>query len=359
MRQLRWSAPSVVALVILSACSGSSSASSTAPSSHPGATLVTTTPAVSTVASATSTVTTAATTAATVATTTTVPALKVPLDHTVKPGEHSEAVAYIQDRLTKLGFDPGPVDGTYGTTVEEAVWAFQTLIGSRGKDVADTVSPALWDRMQDPLTLKPRDALLATIRHVEIYLPEQALVVFDDGGAVKLISHISSGNGKNWCENGWCGVAVTPSGVYSVQRFRSGWEHAPLGLLYNPVYFNGGIAMHGALVVPNYPASHGCIRLPLNVATYFPTLLQRGDPVLVYDGVKDPRDYGSPRPPVNTTDPKWVGPTVTESSPTTAPVTTAPGATTVPATTAPGATTVPATTAPKTPTTAGPTTTKA
>ncbi len=34
-----------------------------------------------------------------------------------------------------------------------------------------------------------------------------------------------------------------------------------LGELYNPYYFLGGYAIHGSPSVPNYPASHGCIRV--------------------------------------------------------------------------------------------------
>ena len=40
-----------------------------------------------------------------------------------------------------------------------------------------------------------------------------------------------------------------------------GWRDAPLGMLWRPKYFNGGIAVHGAPSVPPYPASHGCVRM--------------------------------------------------------------------------------------------------
>ena len=70
------------------------------------------------------------------------------------------------------------------------------------------------------------------------------------------------------------GRSATPGGC-------TGWRHAPLGLLYNPVYFNGGIAVHGALSVPDYPASHGCVRIPMHIAEYFPGLVANGDSVVV------------------------------------------------------------------------------
>jgi lipoprotein-anchoring transpeptidase ErfK/SrfK len=46
-----------------------------------------------------------------------------------------------------------------------------------------------------------------------------------------------------------------------VSRQIDGWRDAPLGLLWRPKYFNGGIAVHGAHSIPPYAASHGCARL--------------------------------------------------------------------------------------------------
>ena len=42
-----------------------------------------------------------------------------------------------------------------------------------------------------------------------------------------------------------------------------GWDPGPLGRLYRPRYFNGGIAVHGYPSVPSTPASHGCVRVTL------------------------------------------------------------------------------------------------
>jgi len=47
------------------------------------------------------------------------------------------------------------------------------------------------------------------------------------------------------------------------------------------VYFNGGIAVHGAPSVPNHRASHGCIRVPMHIAEYFPDLVADGEPIAV------------------------------------------------------------------------------
>ena len=42
----------------------------------------------------------------------------------------------------------------------------------------------------------------------------------------------------------------------------NGWDTSPLGVLWNPMYFVGGYAIHGGDPVPPYPASHGCVRVP-------------------------------------------------------------------------------------------------
>jgi hypothetical protein len=106
------------------------------------------------------------------------------------------------------------------------------------------------------------------------------------------------------------------------------------------VYFNYGIAVHGAENVPNKPASHGCIRIPNWVADYFPSLVELGDYIFVWNGKKEPEDITEEEslPSFNFRNPDSTYTTTSSTSPTTTtkPVTT----TTKPATT----TTKPATT---------------
>jgi len=54
-----------------------------------------------------------------------------------------------------------------------------------------------------------------------------------------------------------------------MQPCDAGLEVAPLGELWWPMYFNGGIAIHGSPSVPPWPASHGCIRIPMYAAPTF------------------------------------------------------------------------------------------
>ena len=94
---------------------------------------------------------------------------------------------------------------------------------------------------------------------VEIDLTRQVLFLYE-GGSLSKILPVSSGTAET----------PTPTGSYRVYRQATGWETSALGRLYNSQYFVGGYAIHGSLSVPNYPASHGCVRLPMSAAEWFP-----------------------------------------------------------------------------------------
>ena len=308
---------------------------------------------------------------ATVATTsTTTPSVSLPpITRELKDGAEGGDVRMLQERLAELKFAPGPIDGIYGRSTVQAVWAFEKLVLKVPRaEASGVVTPAMWDLMRSEVRITPRRQA-DTPRHAEVYLPEQVNVTFL-GGEATLVSHMSSGDNKPWCEEvvidageegndspeqiaaglplkvGICGESVTPPGIFTFYRRSSGTRETKLGTLYNPVYFNQGIAVHGAILVPLEPSSHGCVRIPMSVAQLFPALVQFRDRVYVFDGLKEPEEYGSPLPPADRPDPDYTTvPTTTTipptSLPTTAPTTTAP-TTTAPTTTAP-TTTVPGT----------------
>jgi len=62
-----------------------------------------------------------------------------------------------------------------------------------------------------------------------------------------------------------------------------GWVHVPLGEMYNPVFFIGtAFAIHGDTDVPLAPVSHGCVRIPMDIAAFFHKLVQiPGEPVYI------------------------------------------------------------------------------
>src|SRR6185295_13977257 len=71
--------------------------------------------------------------------------------------------------------------------------------------------------------------------------------------------------------------------------------------LYKPYYFNGGIAIHGYPTVPNYPASHGCVRIPMHIADYFHTFVHNGFPIYVVGTPSHALGQKPPPPPSTTT----------------------------------------------------------
>ncbi len=266
-----------------------------------------------------------------------VPAVTAPLTRTLELGMQGDDVLLMQQRLKELKFDPGPVDGMFGQNTVQAMWAFEKLVlGVPREQATGVVTQSTWVIMQSNLAIKPR-RVADTATHVEVYLPEQVLIVFTDQKPV-LITHISSGTGEMWCEEvkidpgeegnnsdkqitkGICGEAITPPGVFYFYNRRVGMRETKLGSLYNPVYFNYNIAVHGAVRVPLKPESHGCVRIPMSVARYFPALVKYGDRLYVFDGFKEPETYGSPVPPYDKPDPNYTTlPTVTTlvSAPTT------------------------------------------
>lgn len=293
---------------------------------------------------------------------------KTTIAQSLSRGMAGDEVTRLQERLLQLGFQPGPIDGQFGDLTQMAVWAYQKLVmGVPFKSPDGVVTPEMWLALQDPLNVTARRP--GAGKHTEIYLPQQVLVVFD-GAAPVFISHIASGElaepgddftkGKEWCQEvtidpgelgnldgtepikeGVCGNAWTPGGAYRYDRKIEGRRESRLGGMLNPVYFNYGIAVHGAYEVPIEPASHGCIRIPNLISPTFFGLVSLGEQVLVWDGVKEPEEYGPQSGLWDWKDPNY---TTTTTSTTTTTTTTAPTLPAAPVVTHPPSTTPPVTT---------------
>ena len=275
-----------------------------------------------------------------------------PLASPLAMGSAGDDVRRVQERLTELGFQPGPADGQFGSGTQQAVWAYKKLVGNLAwEDFAQlddqtVVTNELWQQMSQPsVRFAPRRPGTGT--HVEIYLPQQVMAVFRDDQPI-FISHISSGELRpdgqpaTFCETATydtdengnpypepvtkqvCAESKSPGGVFSFRRYYEGNRVSPLGGMKNPWYFNYGIAIHGAQNVPTQPASHGCIRISNSLADVFPELVERGNPVYAWghDG-KEPEQYSEREslPSFNRPDPDA---TTTTTSTTTTTTTTAP-----------------------------------
>ena len=239
----------------------------------------------------------------------------VPLERTLADGVTGSDVRRLQQRLIELGFAPGDADGIYGPLTIQSVWAYEKIVmGVRRESVSGRVSPEMWSSMNDKAAVTPRRPQPAGANHTEIYLPEQVMAVFHAGRAV-FVAHISHGTGDEWCEEvtispgeygnehgtapvdvGRCGIASTPGGVFTYHREVAGNRQSALGGMLNPVYFNYGLAVHGASNVPNEAASHGCVRIPNAVSAQYQELVSVGERVFVWDGVEEPEAYGEQLP---------------------------------------------------------------
>jgi N-acetylmuramoyl-L-alanine amidase len=175
-------------------------------------------------------------------------------DGSIHPGDRGPQVQALQERLVAQGYWLGTADGTYGDLTQQAVYALQKAAGLSRDGVAGTTTLAALDRGVRPT------ARLPTGHHIEIDLTRQLLVVVDDG-RVQTIFNTSTGSGHTYLQAGVRQLAVTPAGTYRVFRQVDGEDDGPLGALWRPKYFNGGIAIHGLGSVPPYPASHGCARV--------------------------------------------------------------------------------------------------
>ncbi|GAA3947820.1 hypothetical protein Aau02nite_49800 [Amorphoplanes auranticolor] len=162
----------------------------------------------------------------------------------------------LQQRLTDLGYWNGKADGTFGGRTQQAVYALQKAAGLGRDGVVGPKTQKALDQGVRP------EAKSNKGRVIEINLKRQLLMLVDDG-TVSHIFNTSTGSMERYEQNGAMFLADTPSGKFRVSRQIDGWRHAPLGLLWRPKYFNGGIAVHGANSVPPYPASHGCARLSI------------------------------------------------------------------------------------------------
>lgn len=118
--------------------------------------------------------------------------------------------------------------------------------------------------------------------HLEVDLDRQVVFFVDATGSVSRVLPISSGNGKLFTSEGRTRRAITPTGRFTITHKIAGWRKSPLGLLYYPNYIVGGVAIHGNPSVPVYPASHGCIRIPMFAAKEFSEVYPVGTAVIVY-----------------------------------------------------------------------------
>ena len=204
----------------------------------------------------------------------------VPAKRTLEYGMHGNDVRALQQRLAQLEYYPGAANGQFGSDTLEAVWAFQEV---QGLSADGTVGPVTEHALVSPHAPQSRDPRGGALR-VEVNLQLRVLLLYRNNN-LSLVSHVSSGGGYYYCSDGSCGYAITPTGHFTTTVFMPGWVTVPLGQMYNPVFFIGtAYAIHGDTDVPLQPVSHGCVRIPMDIAAFFHTLVKApGTPVYIYN----------------------------------------------------------------------------
>jgi L,D-transpeptidase catalytic domain/Putative peptidoglycan binding domain len=211
----------------------------------------------------------------------------------IGPESNGPVVQAYEQRLADVKFDPGAVDGRWDQAMTYAVHGFQHFRGAPVSGRLLEEDRLVLQTVQYPTPLVTPSAYYPNPEpnRTEVDIARGVLTLYE-GSQVRLISTVSTGSGENYCYNSprdnpterICEDANTPSGRYTYYFFYRGWHKSPLGQLYNPYYFNKGIAIHGYQEVPAYPASHGCVRIPMHTAEYFNELVHRGDAVYVFGG---------------------------------------------------------------------------
>lgn len=196
----------------------------------------------------------------------------------LKVADHREA----ERRLAEMGYWTGRVDGRWDEASRHALIAFQKVEGLKRTGQLTRATFEVLQNASRPTPLEKGEA------HIEVDLIRQVLFVVDSEGVVTKILPVSTGSGKPFKSQGWTRDAITHPGRYQVRQKVAGWKKSPLGLMYYPVYFMYGTAIHGYSSVPTRPASHGCVRIPMFAAKAFFKMIPIGMPVIVHRGEAPP-----------------------------------------------------------------------
>jgi hypothetical protein len=179
-------------------------------------------------------------------------------------GAHGTRVLLLQRGLLALGYAV-PLNGRYDGGTERAVLAYRkvNLLGRNGF-ASNTVFRRVFAG-QGAYRLRHRGP---GRKHVEFDWSRQVLVLARNGRPFRTY-HVSSG------------APATPT-VFGTYRFYMKQPGTNAKGMVHSSYFIGGYAIHGYASVPNYPASHGCIRVPIPSALSIFREVEIGETIYTY-----------------------------------------------------------------------------
>jgi len=198
-------------------------------------------------------------------------------DVTLRSGSEGPEVKRLQKRLSDISYPAGKADGSFGYSTLQATYAFEKVHRmTRDGVVTPAQMTAIATATRPPI---PRGA---PRNYIDVDISRQVLFEVRERRVIRTLP-ISSGNEEYYTSEGRRYKAHTPRGSYKIERKIPGWRTSHLGRLWYPSYYVGGFAFHGSESVPTYPASHGCIRLPMYVAKKFYYRNPVGRYVFVHD----------------------------------------------------------------------------
>jgi hypothetical protein len=157
-------------------------------------------------------------------------------------GSRGEAVRALERRLNALKYRVRDANSSFGADTYQSVLAFQKVhwMSRTGR-----VGRAVWRKLGSARIPRARDD---RGDHIEVDKARQVLFEVRSGKVVRVM-HVSTGATGN-----------TPLGRWRVYYKSPGL--LPSGMYYSLFWFRG-FAIHGYHSVPAWPASHGCVRIPM------------------------------------------------------------------------------------------------
>jgi hypothetical protein len=179
------------------------------------------------------------------------------------PGNRGVRVLLMQRRLQELGYSTS-LGGVFESHTSYAVLAFRKTNRMGTSSYASRQVFNMLFRRRGAFRLRYR----GPARHIEFDWSRQVLVIARNGRPWRT-HHASSGKPST----------PTVFGTFRFYRKQPGTNSH--GMVHSN-YFIGGYAIHGYPSVPLYPASHGCIRVPIPQAAGIDRAIEIGDVVYVY-----------------------------------------------------------------------------
>jgi hypothetical protein len=177
-----------------------------------------------------------------------------------------ERVKRYQQALLDLGYWLPTVNGQMDRNTTHTVIAFQKVAGLPRNGLLDSpTKKAIGEK------IRPKARTTTTERIVEVDLRRQVIKLVKNR---KVLWILDASTGKS--------STPTKHGYNHIYRDYDGMRNSGM---YRPKYFWRSAAIHGYHSVPNYPASHGCVRVTNATMDWLwkKNALPRGMPIFAYE----------------------------------------------------------------------------